>query len=67
MTNQSPKKKNPHLKYGEGPREQYGEGDSYRPEDKTKAADKFTEHEFAGGERAEKISSKPRKPEEDGS
>jgi hypothetical protein len=56
------KKKSDHLKYGEGQREQYGEGTSYRPEDKTKAAQESTEHEFAGGERKDKSLPHPRKP-----
>lgn len=45
-----PSKKSDHLKYGEGQREQYGEGQAYRPEDKTGAADKMDEADFAGGE-----------------
>jgi hypothetical protein len=56
-----PTKKNAHLKYGEGQREQYGEGTAYRPEDKTKAA-QSDEHGFAGGERKDKSLPHPRKP-----
>ena len=52
------------LKYGEGQREQYGEGTAYRPEDKTKAAQQ-TDHGFAGGEREKKSVPDPRKPEGD--
>lgn len=44
-------KKNEHLPYGEGQREQYGEGQDYRPEDKTEAVDKKDKGGFAGGER----------------
>lgn len=55
--------KGEHLKYGEGQREQYGEGSAYRPEDKTKAADKMNEHGFAGGERDDKPLPDPRDPE----
>jgi hypothetical protein len=57
-----PTKKNTHLKYGEGQREQYGEGTAYRPEDKTKAAQESDEHGFAGGERKDKSLPHPRKP-----
>lgn len=55
-------KKSKHLDYGEGQREQYGEGTSYRPEEKTKAADKSTEHGFAGGKRKGKSLPDPNKP-----
>jgi hypothetical protein len=49
-----PDKKKKHLKYGEGQREQYGEGAGYRPEDK--AADDMGENEGfgAGGDDHEK-------------
>ena len=33
------KKKDEPLPYGQGQREQYGEGEDYRPEDKTEAVD----------------------------
>lgn len=56
------KKKDGHLGYGEGQREQYGEGDAYRSEDKTKAADRSTEHGFAGGKRRKKSIPDTRKP-----
>jgi hypothetical protein len=56
------KKKSDHLKYGEGQREQYGESTSYRPEDKTKAAQESIEHDFAGGERKDNSLPHPRKP-----
>jgi hypothetical protein len=56
-----PAKKAAKLKYGEGQREQYGEGMAYRAEEKTKAAD-TTDHGFAGGERKEKPLPKPHKP-----
>ncbi len=59
-----PTKKNPRLKYGEGQREQYGEGTSYRPEEKTKAADEINEHGFAGGEREDKGIPDTRKPKD---
>jgi hypothetical protein len=49
-----PANKNRRLKYGEGQREQYEEGRSYRPEDKSEAADNIDEHGFAGGERDDK-------------
>ncbi len=39
-----------HLGYGEGQREQYGEGHKYRPEDLTEGADDANDHEWAGGE-----------------
>ncbi len=45
------KKNEDHLKYGDGQREQYGEGADYRPEDKTKAADQSNDSGgFAGGD-----------------
>lgn len=44
------KKKSDDLKYGEGQREQYGEGQDYRPEDKSEGADTMDEAEFGGGE-----------------
>lgn len=53
------------LTYGEGQREQYGEGTSYRPEEKTGAADEFTEHGFAGGARKKKAIPDTRKPDGD--
>ena len=45
------KKNHEHLPYGEGQREQYGEGQDYRPEDKTESVDKKDEGGFAGGGR----------------
>jgi hypothetical protein len=49
-----PDKKTKPLKYGEGQREQYGEGSGYRPEDK--AADDMGENKGfgAGGSEHEK-------------
>jgi hypothetical protein len=37
------------LNYGEGPREQYGEGSRYRSEELTVGADESTSHGWAGG------------------
>lgn len=55
------KKKKSDLNYGEGQREQYGEGSSYRPEEKTKAADQMGQSdEFAGGDRNSKPKSPPK-------
>jgi hypothetical protein len=46
-------KKKDELDYGEGQREQYGEGSSYRPEEKTEAADEMGKSGgFAGGDHA---------------
>jgi hypothetical protein len=45
----SDKKKDEHLKYGDGQREQYGEGQDYRPEDKTESVDEKDKGGFAGG------------------
>jgi hypothetical protein len=59
-----PAKKNQPLKYGEGQREQYGEGTAYRPEEKTNAADEINDHGFAGGEREEKSIPDTRKPKD---
>jgi hypothetical protein len=42
-----------HLPYGQGQREQYGEGYKYRPEDLTKPADKSNSSDWAGGDHAE--------------
>jgi len=36
------------LKYGEGPRKDYGEGTRYRPEDKSKAADEMGKNKGFG-------------------
>jgi hypothetical protein len=55
-------KKNEHLSYGEGQREQFGEGHRYRAEEKTEGADKFNDHDFAGGEREDKPLPDPQKP-----
>jgi hypothetical protein len=58
--------KDKHLAYGEGQREQYGEGTRYRKEETKVAADTFNEHGFAGGKRrAKKSVPDPRKPEGD--
>lgn len=57
-------KKPQKLDYGEGQREQYGEGAGYKPEDKTPAADELGQsNEFAGGERPNKGASEGAKPE----
>lgn len=57
-------KRKEHLKYGEGQREQYGEGLSYRPEDKTEGADKMGESDgFAGGEVNDKGPSSRKMPD----
>jgi hypothetical protein len=57
-------KKSDHLKYGEGQREQYGEGEDYRPEDKTEAVDDKDKGGFAGGGRpSEKGTSSREAPE----
>jgi hypothetical protein len=55
-------KKSRHLKYGEGQREQFGEGMAYRPEEKTEAAQESKESGFAGGEREEKPLPESKKP-----
>ena len=57
----SDKKKDEHLKYGGGQREQYGEGKSYRPEDKTDAVDKKDQGGFAGGNRSNEKGASSRK------
>jgi hypothetical protein len=49
-------KKSSHLKYGEGQREQYGEGHGNRPENVNEGADASTDGEWAGGDRNEKKS-----------
>lgn len=49
------------LKYGDGQRDQFGEGTFYRPEDKTKGAQESTEHDFACGKRTDKSLPDPRK------
>jgi hypothetical protein len=43
-------KKSKHLGYGQGQREQYGEGHGYRPSDLTEGADRSTDHDWAGGD-----------------
>lgn len=43
-------KKSERLKYGEGQREEYGEGYGYSPEETSEAADKINQSGFAGGE-----------------
>ena len=47
-------KKSSDLKYGEGQREQYGEGYRNRPEEVNEGADASTDGGWAGGERDEK-------------
>jgi hypothetical protein len=42
-----------HLPYGEGPREQYGEGYKYRREDLSRGADESTSSDWAGGDHSE--------------
>jgi hypothetical protein len=59
-------KKKDHLAYGEGQREQYGEGMSYRPEEKTAAAQNFNDSSFAGGERKKKSVPDAPKPADEG-
>ena len=44
----SDKKKDEHLTYGEGQREQYGEGQDYRPEDKTECCRQEGQGRFCG-------------------
>lgn len=41
-------KKEDHLKYGEGQREEYGEGKDYKPEDKTEGADEVGKNKGFG-------------------
>lgn len=54
------------LDYGEGPREQYGEGYRYRKADLSKGADKANDlGGFAGGKRPKKKLPDPRAPEGD--
>ncbi|AHB50289.1 hypothetical protein W911_13430 [Hyphomicrobium nitrativorans NL23] len=61
-----PKKKNEHLPYGEGQREQYGEGFAYRKHDLSKGADKVNDlGGFAGGARPKKSVPDPEEPEGD--
>lgn len=43
-------KKSSHLKYGEGQREQYGEGTGNRAENLNEGADASTDSGWAGGE-----------------
>ena len=45
--------KSSHLKYGEGQREQYGEGFRDRPENLNEGADASTDAGWAGGDRDE--------------
>ncbi len=59
------KKKNEHLQYGDGQREQYGEGQAYRPEDKTKGAQETGKSDgFAGGNVNDKGASSRKMPDE---
>ncbi len=62
-----PRRKNDaHLSYGEGQREQYGEGHAYRKDDLSKGADKVNDlGGFAGGKRPKKPVPDPREPEGD--
>jgi hypothetical protein len=54
-----------HLEYGEGQRENYGEGAGYRPEDKTPAAEKVGQSDgFAGGKRPRTNHPDENKPDE---
>lgn len=46
-------KKSSKLNYGEGQREQYGEGYSNRPEDVAEGAKSSTDKEWAGGDHDE--------------
>lgn len=54
--NPTPKK---HLPYGEGQREQYGEGYRYRPEDLSNSADESNSSDWAGGDHSEDGASIP--------
>lgn len=65
MQKKTTRKTRDHLEYGQGQREQYGEGKRYRPDDKSKAADKFNDHDFAGGERKDAPLPDPHKPADD--
>jgi hypothetical protein len=59
-------RKNEHLRYGEGQREQYGEGRSYRKEDLSEGADKANDlGGFAGGKRPKKRLPDPQAPQGD--
>lgn len=44
------KRKSEHLGYGEGQREQYGEGHGERPENLTEGADAMQDAGWAGGD-----------------
>lgn len=57
-------KKSSDLNYGEGQREQYGEGYRNRPEDLSDGADKSTDHEWAGGDRDKQKAETDRPPGE---
>jgi hypothetical protein len=55
-SNPAPKE---HLPYGQGQREQYGEGYKYRPEDLRKPADESNSSGWAGGDHSEEVSGIP--------
>jgi hypothetical protein len=55
-----PEKKSKHLNYGEGQREQYGEGSAYRPEDK--AANDMGENEGFGADNEKGATSRKMAP-----
>lgn len=48
-----------HLPYGQGQREQYGEGYKYRREDLSKPADESNSSDWAGGDHSEDEQSIP--------
>jgi hypothetical protein len=50
---ESDPKPNEHLPYGQGQREQYGEGYKYRREDLSKPADESNSSDWAGGDHSE--------------
>ena len=49
--------------YGQGPREQYGEGYSYRREELTEGADDSQDHGWAGGKNDKTVPLPDTKPE----
>lgn len=55
-----------HLKYGEGQREQYGEGQAYRPEDAVEGTQETDEGGWAGGDHNERVPSSTGKNAEKG-
>lgn len=54
------------LKYGEGQREQYGEGYRNRPEDMTEGAQESADHGWAGGDHDEQKVAPTNRPPEKG-